>query len=184
MDPAQKAVLSSHRRRRRRRAAITLTLVGLVMVGTFTYAAAYFQGWVGFGTPKPVASRACQAAAPAKVVTPGAVTMNVFNATNRNGLAASVAKSLRRQGFKVHTIANDPLGKSIAGVGEVRHGPPGAAGATLAASTLPGATVILDSRTDETVDIVLGDRFSALRTLPKGATSKAAKPAPAPSPSC
>ena len=185
MDHAQKAVVSSHRRRQRRRAAVTLTLVGLVMIGTFAYAAAYFQGWVAFGTPPPVASPACRTAAPAKVVTPGAVTINVYNATNRNGLAASVAKSLRRQGFKVHTIANDPRGKDIAGVGEVRHGPPGAAGATLAALTLPGATVVLDDRTDTTVDIVLGDRFSALRTLPKGATSRSTKPtAPAPSPSC
>lgn len=184
MDHAQRTMLSSHRRRQRRRAAITLTLVGLVLIGTFTYAAAYFQGWVAFGTPQPVASPACQAAAPAKVVAPGAVTINVYNATSRNGLAASVAKSLRRQGFKVHTIANDPLGKQIAGVGEVRHGQSGAAGATLAALALPGATDVLDGRTDDAVDVVLGDRFSALRTLPKGATSKAATPAPAPSPSC
>ena len=85
MDHAQRTVLSSHRRRQRRRAAVTLTLVGLVMVGTFAYAAAYFQGWVAFGTPPPVASPACQVAAPAKVVTPGAVTINVYNATNRKG---------------------------------------------------------------------------------------------------
>jgi LytR cell envelope-related transcriptional attenuator len=184
VDHAQRTVVSSHRRRQRRRATITLTFVVLAMIGTFAYAAAYFQGWVAFGTPPPVASPACQVAAPAKVVTPGAVTINVYNATNRNGLAASVAKSLRRQGFKVHTIANDPLGKQIAGVGEVRHGQPGATGAKLAALSLPGATVILDYRTDDTVDLVLGDRFSALRTLPKGATSQATKPAPLPSQSC
>ena len=185
MDHPQKTLVSSHRRRQRRRAAITLTFVGLAMIGTFTYAAAYFQGWVAFGTPPPVASPACQSAAPAKVLAPGAVTINVYNATSRDGLAASVAKSLRRQGFKVHTIANDPLGKDIGGVGEVRHGPPGAAGATLAALTIPGATVVLDDRANTTVDVVLGNRFSALRTLPKGATSRSTKPpAPAPSPSC
>ena len=185
MDHAQRAVMSSHRRRQRRRAAITLTFVILAMIGTFSYAAAYFQGWVAFGTPPPVASPACQPAAPAKALAPGAVTINVYNATNRDGLATSVAKSLRRQGFKVHTIANDPLAKNVAGVGEVRHGPTGAAGATLAALTLPGAAVVLDDRTDNTVDIVLGDRFSALRTLPKGATSQSTKPtAPVPSPSC
>ena len=153
------------------------------MIGTFAYAAAYFQGWVAFGTPPPVTSPACQPAAPAKALTPGAVTINVYNATSRGGLAASVAKSLRRQGFKVHTIANDPLGKNVAGIGEVRHGQPGAAGATLTALTLPGAAVVLDDRTDSTVDIVLGDRFSAI-TLPKGASSKATTPAPAPTPSC
>ena len=184
MDQAKRNVASSHRSRQRRRAAITLSFVTLAMIGTFAYAAAYVQGWVAFGTP-PAASAACQAAAPAKALTPGVVTINVYNATSRDGLAASVAKSLRRQGFKVHTIANDPLGKNIAGVGEVRHGPPGAAGATLAALTLPGAAVVPDDRIDNTVDIVLGNRFSALRTLPKGASSRSTKPtAPAPSPSC
>jgi uncharacterized membrane protein (DUF485 family) len=184
VDHAQRTVLSSHRSRQRRRAAITLTVVGLVMVGTFAYAAAYFQGWVAVGTPPPAASPACQVAAPAKVMTPGAVAINVYNATNRDGLAASVAKSLRRQGFRVLTIANDPLGKQIDGVGEVRHGQPGATGAKLAALSVPGAAVVLDDRTDDTVDIVLGNRFSALRTLPKGAPSRAAKPTPAPTPSC
>mgnify|MGYP001793279794 CR=1 FL=1 len=90
MDPAQKAVLSSHRRRRRRRAAITLTLVGLVMVGTFTYAAAYFQGWVGFGTPKPVPSRACQAAAPPKGVPRRRAALTTLHATHPNARAGAV----------------------------------------------------------------------------------------------
>ena len=157
MDHPQRTVVSGFRRRKRRRAAITLTLVGLVMVGTFAYAAAYFQGWVAFGTPQPSASPACQVAAPAKALTPAAVTINVYNATNREGLAASVAKSLRGQGFKVHTIANDPLGKQIAGVGEVRHGQRGSASARLTAmcrlgtaidtpTRLPGAKCIARTR--------------------------------------
>jgi len=154
------------------------------MIGTFAYAAAYFQGWVAFGTPQPSASPACQVAAPAKALTPGAVTINVYNATNRDGLAASVAKSLRGQGFKVHKIANDPLGKQIAGVGEVRHGQQGRAGAKLTALRLPGARVVLDERADDTVDLVLGNTFSALRTPPKVASAKASKPAPVPTKSC
>ncbi len=181
----QETGVSIHRRRQRRRAAITLTIVFLMLAATFGYAAAFVQGWVGGKTVKTVANAACQAALGAQPVTPHAVTINVYNATNRDGLATSVAKSLRRQGFKVHTIANDPLAKKLSGVGEVRHGPTGAAGATLAAMTLPGAAVVLDDRTDNTVDIVLGDRFSALRTLPKGTTSQSTKPtAPVPSASC
>jgi LytR cell envelope-related transcriptional attenuator len=175
---------SIHRRRRRRRAAITLTLVGLMMVGTFAYAAAYFQGWVGTRTPKPVASGACQVATPAQALKPSAVTINVYNATNRSGLAASVAKSLRAQGFKVGKVANDPLGKSIAGVGEVRHGQTGAAGATLAATRLSGAKVVPDERADATVDLVLGNAFTTLRAPPKVAPSKATKSTPSPTASC
>lgn len=184
MVSMQESAVSVHRRRRRRRAAITLTLVGLTMLGTFAYAAAYFQGWVGGTVPKPVASPACRVATPAKALTPGAVTINVYNATNRKGLAASVAKSLRTQGFKIGKVANDPLDKVIAGVGEVRHGQIGARGATLAAARLSGAKVVRDQRTDATVDLVLGNRFTTLGVPPKVTPVKATKPTPSPTGSC
>jgi len=177
---------SIHRRRRRRRAAITMTLVALVMLGAFTYAAAYFQGWVGKAVPKPVASAACQPAGPVKALTPSAVTLNVYNSTGRVGLAASVAKSLRTLGFKVVDVANDPLGRPISGVGEIRRGPTGAAAAALAATRLTGAKLVLDNRTDSSVDLVLGTTFKALSVPPKIAPPKPSKPAPSkptPSPS-
>jgi len=171
---------SVHRRRRRRRAAITLTLVALVMLGTFTYAAAYFQGWVGTRAPKIVPSPSCQPATPVEALTPQAVKVNVYNSTDRANLAASVAKSLRTQGFKVVDVANDPLGKPISGVGEIRSGSAGAAGATLVAARLAGAKVVVDSRTDATVDLVLGMSFKALTVPPKVAPTKPGKPAATP----
>jgi hypothetical protein len=134
-----------------------------MMAGTFVYAAAYFQGWVGLGPTNAAASTACQTDTPTQALTLDTVTVNVYNATNRDGLARSVAKSLRTQGFKIGEVANDPLGKELLGVGEVRHGKLGAEVATLAAMRLPGAKVVLDKRTDDSVDLVLGNRFSALR---------------------
>jgi len=179
---------SIHRRRRRRRAAITLTLVALLLIGTFTYAAAYFQGWVGTAAPKIVASPPCQAATPVEALTPRAVTVNVYNSTDRAGLAASVAKALRTQGFKVVDVANDPLGRPISSVGEIRSGSDGTAAATLVAARLRGAKVVLDNRTDATVDLVLGKTFKVLTVPPKVAPTKPSKPAatptPTPSPSC
>jgi hypothetical protein len=165
---------SIYRRRRHRRTALTLTVVALLMLGTFIYAAAYYQGRVGNrAAPKAPPSLGCQTLAPAQALTPRAVTINVYNATDRSGLAASVAKSLRTQGFKIAAVANDPLGKSIGGVGEVRRGRKGAAGATLAAARLSGAKVVRDGRTDDTVDLVLGNTFTALSTPPKVAPPKA-----------
>ena len=184
MEYLQESGASIHRRRRRRRAAITLTIVGLVMVGTFAYAAAYFQGWVGTRSSSAPTSPTCQAVTPGQALTPSAVTINVYNATNRAGLAASVAKSLRTQGFKVAKVTNDPVGKTIDSVGEVRHGPTGAAGATLAATRLSGAKVVTDERTDNTVDVVLGNKFTALSAPPKVAPLKATKPTPSPTNSC
>ena len=187
MDHSQKTVVSSYRRRKRRRATITLSLVGLVMVGTFTYAAAYFQGWVAAARPSSLASPPCQAADAADAadaLTPSTVTINVYNATDRNGLARSVAKSLRTQGFNIGEIANDPLGKRIVGVGEVRHGQLGTADANLVAKRLPGAKVVLDKRTDDSVDLVLGNRFSALRAPAGVVQTHATKPTTPPTPRC
>lgn len=173
---------SIHRRRRRRRAAITLTLVALLLIGTFTYAAAYFQGWVGTRAPTTAASPSCQPTGPVQALTPRAVTVNVYNSTDRAGLAASVAKALRTQGFKVVDVANDPLGRPISGVGEIRSGSDGAAAAALVAARLAGAKVVLDNRTDATVDLVLGKTFKLLSVPPKVAPTKPSKPAATPTP--
>jgi hypothetical protein len=187
MGHSQRTRVSSYRGRKRRRATITLSLVSLMMVGTFAYAAAYFQGWVAAAPPSSVASPPCQAADPADAsaaLTPAAVTFNVYNATNRDGLARSVAKSLRTQGFKIGEIANDPLVKRIVGVGEVRHGQLGTTGATLVAKRLPGVKLVLDKRTDDSVDLVLGNRFSALRAPTDVVQTHATKPTTSARPPC
>lgn len=191
MDYAQQPAVLIYHRRRQRRAAITLLIVSLMMLGSFAYAAAYFQGWVGDGAPNAEASSDCQVVTRAQALKASTVTINVYNATDRQGLAASVARSLRTQGFKVSAVANDPLEKQIAGIGEVRRGRTGAAGAALVATRLPGVRVVLDKRGDATVDVVLGNKFTSLRapsTAVPGATGKvisanATKPKPKPSPS-
>ena len=184
VDYVQGSGGSIRRRRQRRRAAVTLTFVGLMMAGTFVYAAAYFQGWVGLAPNKAAASTSCQTVTPTQALTLDTVTVNVYNATNRDGLARSVAKSLRTQGFKIGEIANDPLGRPLLGVGEVRHGKLGAKVAALAALRLPGAKVVLDKRTDDSVDLVLGNRFSALH-VPSGVVkAKGTSPSAPPPQSC
>ena len=60
----------------------------------------------------------------------------------------------------------------------------GAAGATLAATRLLGAKVVPDGRTDDTVDLVLGNKFTALSAPPKIAPLKTAKPTLSPTNSC
>lgn len=195
MNHLEESGASIHRRRRRRRALITLTIVPALLISSFVYAAAYVQGWVGANRGKPVTNAACDEVA-TRIVTPGMVSINVYNATSRDGLAASVAELLQAQGFKVDKVGNDPLGRSILGVGEVRRGPTGASGATLVATRLRGVNVVSDNRTDTTVDIVLGNRYRALSPAPKvkpetvaeGGRSKtagvAASRTPRPTPSC
>ena len=153
-----------------------MTCVIVLCLGTVVYAASYVEGWVGDPTPASAGNASCVGAS--KAVTPGEVTVNVYNTTSRAGLAATVAGLLQKQGFKVATVDNDPLGKSIPGVGEIRHGPSGLEGAALAAKRLPGARVVQDYRMDASVDLVVGASFKALTVPPRVAVSKVAQPTP------
>jgi hypothetical protein len=106
------------------------------------------------------------------------VTINVYNSTARTGLAASAASELQKQGFDVATIDNDPLGKTLLGVGEIRYGQSGLESALLASKRLPGSKLVLDYRMDASVDMVVGKQFSAVKVPPKVAPSKKAVSAP------
>jgi hypothetical protein len=162
MDYLHESAASIYRRRRRRRAVITLSIVSVLLLSTVLYAASYVQGWIGGSPPKAVASASCVAVTSKKAVTPKDVTINVYNATDRLGIAASVARSLQKQGFNVATIDNDPLGKTLLSPGEIRYGPSGAAGAALAAARLQGASGVQDARPDASVDFVLGNTYKRL----------------------
>jgi hypothetical protein len=108
---------------------------------------------------------------------PATVTVNVYNATDRAGLAARTAADLKTRGFGIGKIANDPLGKSLTNVAEVRYGPAGKANAQLMVYYVPGATLVLDKRTDTTVDLVLGTKFKAVAPQ-KAVDAALAKPVP------
>lgn len=168
MDYLHESGVSIYRRRRRQRAVITLACVILLLLGTVAYAASYVQGWVGNTAPKAVANASCTNPA----LKPSRVTINVYNASNRTGLAATVARALEKQGFKVATVDNDPLGKTLLGVGEIRAGQSGAAGAVLLVKRLSGARTMQDDRMDASVDIVLGVKFKALRVPPRAPVVK------------
>jgi LytR cell envelope-related transcriptional attenuator len=175
----QESADTIYHRRRRWRAVITLTFVSSMLVATVLYAASYVQGWVGANDPRPVVAAACSKPASNRPVTPGRVTINIYNTTARAGLAALVADGMRKQGFKVAAVDNDPLGMWIEGVGEIRHGQTGEAGAILAGARLPGARIVEDDRTDATVDLVLGNKFTALTAPPNGVGQSVVLPRPA-----
>jgi hypothetical protein len=102
------------------------------------------------------------------------VTVTVYNATDRDGLAARVAAQLAKRGFRVGTPANDPLGRKIPEPAEVRFGRTGAGAALRVGAQVAGAVPRVDGRADARVDLVLGDGFRRLRTVERAAA--AAKP--------
>ncbi|KRE56292.1 LytR C-terminal domain-containing protein [Phycicoccus sp. Soil748] len=160
---------SSSRRARRRRALITLGLVALMLFFAFWYAYSYFEA--SDGRPSTATKPTCTTTA-APALTPAGVTVNVYNATDRSGLAATTASAVRKRGYRIATVANDPLQKTVSGPAEVRYGTTGRPGARLVLTLVKGAKAVKDSRTDSSVDLVLGDKFTVLAAAAK------AKPSP------
>lgn len=152
-----------------------MTCISLLLLGSVAYAASNVQGWVTNATPKAVVNASCNRNTSSQALKPGDVTINVYNSTAHTGLAVGVARLLGYQGFKIATIDNDPLSRTILGLGEIRHGPSGTAGAILAAARLPGAKLVLDDRMDASVDFVVGDGFRNLTTPPKATVFVAEK---------
>lgn len=112
---------------------------------------------------------ACQAATyvpPAPLHTP----VNVMNGTTQGGFAEQVADELRKRGFTIGTIGNDPLRRKIRGTGELRYT---AAGADQVAALRPwelGMNPVLDPslpKDSTEVDFVIGARFVALYDVAK-----------------
>ena len=160
------------RRARRRRALITLGVVTLMLFFAFWYAYSYYQG-----TDKAKAAPSPTCTATSTVRTPAQVTVNVYNATDRTGLAAKTAADVRKRGFKVSTVSNDPLQKNVTGAAEVRYGPTGRESAKLVLTLVKGSKAVKDSRTDSSVDLVLGAKFTALTAPPKATSAAATTPA-------
>ncbi len=122
----------------------------------------------------PKANKPCPVATPTVLPQPTAVTMDVLNSTQRNGLATSTTAALRKAGFKVTSVGNDTSGL-IPGVADIRFGPQGQAAATLLSLYLPGATLVPNARTDAQVEISLGTQFKAVATAAQVKAALAAK---------
>lgn len=145
-----------------------LTVVVAVLLLAGAGAAAW---WFGVRSAPGASVTACPtAAAPAAAASAVApvgasrVTVNVFNATGRTGLATTVATAMRSRHFVVAKVANDPLARTVAGPAEVRAGPSGRSAAVTVASQVKGAVLVPDRRKDATVDLVIGATYTTLRT--------------------
>lgn len=117
------------------------------------------------------------------VPSPQAVTVNVYNATDKSGLAARTADELKKRGFVVSKVGNAPsaLDKKVTNTAQILSGPAGVGAATLLGSQVAGSTASVDSRTDNTVDFVIGDAWSNLLDPTQAAAALAAATKPSPS---
>lgn len=93
---------------------------------------------------------------------PAAVKVNVYNATGTSGLASKTASALEKRGFVVADVANDPVGKPITGVGQIRYGPKAEKQAQVLLLYVPGAELVQLDRKGRKVDLSTGDAFTGL----------------------
>lgn len=164
------------RTKRRRRRMIMAGAAGLVLIG----AGAYGIGSLIGAPSQASAAGSCSAkandaaAANAAVADLQTVTvagqlpaaaqikLNVYNSTNRRGLAASTATVLKQRGFAIGKVTNDPLKANLTVAAEVRGASANALAMRVVAAEVIGSELRADGRADGTVDLVLGAGFTAL----------------------
>jgi LytR cell envelope-related transcriptional attenuator len=114
-------------------------------------------------------------------VPPTSITVNVYNATDRKGLAARVAAELTKRRFRVGKVDNDPLERKVTGVAEVRASQAGDGAARTVGAHAGEVVAVPDQRKNASVDLVVGARFTALRTPAQAKAALVPTPAPRPS---
>ncbi|MYY82989.1 LytR family transcriptional regulator [Streptomyces sp. SID335] len=141
------------------------------------------------------ASRDCARAADASrtsqqrqkpLPTPKQITVNVYNATPRGGLAKNTAGELKKRGFTIGKVGNatKAYDKKVKGTGLLL----GARSATDTAlpvlgTQLAGAEHRSDARRSGEVDLVIGDKFKNLTKKEDADKALAALAKPEPTPS-
>jgi LytR cell envelope-related transcriptional attenuator len=159
-------------RKRRRRRTVGAALGGLLVVGVGAYGlvslvTAPEQNAAAAGC-KPGSAQALTARDQAKNASGVNVTqftLNVYNSTDRKGLAARTAAELKARGFAIGQVTNDPLKTKLTVAAQVRGA--GASNSELreVAAEVQGAQIQTDSRNDPSIDIVLGSTFNTLASV-------------------
>ncbi|MFJ5778595.1 LytR C-terminal domain-containing protein [Streptomyces sp. NPDC093094] len=184
-------------RRPRRRGRIALAVVASVAVlGTAGWGTLQlidvFSG--GDGDRASAAGSAADCAAGAsptprvaeRLPAPRLITVNVFNATTRQGLAKQTADELKKRGFRIGDVGNAAAqyDKKVKGTGLLL-GPASARNTSLTvlAAQLTGAEHRTEAaRKGATLDLIIGDRFRTLTAKADADRALAALAAPEPTP--
>jgi hypothetical protein len=159
--------------RRGARRSPAVLLVAVVVTAALLAGAWWWSQRSGTEEVSAAPTPSCPAPSPTPAVVPAsAVKVNVYNATEKRGLASQVATQLRKRGFHVKKVDNDPLDRTVTGAAEVRSSALGVGAArTVTAQVAPAGqvgaaaavTAVPDQRKDATVDLVLGAAWTGLR---------------------
>ncbi|MET8013094.1 LytR C-terminal domain-containing protein [Streptomyces sp. NPDC005271] len=130
----------------------------------------------------PKADRPARTALPK----PAQITVNVYNATPRSGLAKDTADELKKRGFKIGEVGNASAtyDKKVKAPGMLLGAPTAAQGAfDVLRTQLAGAQTKNDARKGKDIDLIIGSGFKNLAKQKDAdkALAALAKPSPAPS---
>ncbi|MFJ4690771.1 LytR C-terminal domain-containing protein [Streptomyces sp. NPDC088766] len=121
---------------------------------------------------------------PAVLPRPAQITVNVFNATTRSGLAKTTADELKKRGFRIGEVGNagPQYDKKVTGTG-VLLGP--AASLNTSLPVLATQLTAAERRTDAArkgtaIDLIIGNGFKALTGRPEATRELTALAAPKP----
>ena len=164
-------------RRRRRRgrlvlaAVATVAVLGLIGWGTLQLIDVFTGGGKKASAAGPKAdcstrvSASPKASASASVPKPAEITVNVYNATTRSGLAKTTADELQKRGFKIGNVGNasKDFDKKVKGAG-ILLGPTAALNTSLPvlSTQVAAAEKRTDTRKGTDVDLIIGDGFTSL----------------------
>lgn len=120
---------------------------------------------------------------------PRQVTVNVYNATPRSGLAKAAADELKKRGFTIGKVGNatPEYDKKVHGTAVLVGGPTAHEGYFRVLGTqVAGTQLKTDTRSTADIDLIIGTAFTTLSPKKDAdvALAAMAEPAPAPSPSC
>ncbi|MET8679078.1 LytR C-terminal domain-containing protein [Streptomyces sp. NPDC004647] len=117
---------------------------------------------------------------------PAEITVNVYNATPRSGLAKQTADELKKRGFKIGKVGNAPAtyDKKVKGSGMLLGARKADDGQFKVLGTqLAGATTQADRRKGEDIDLIIGDAFKTLSEKKSADQALVALSNPSPEPS-
>ncbi|MEU1407580.1 LytR C-terminal domain-containing protein [Streptomyces sp. NPDC005728] len=163
----------------------SVTALGLIGWGTLQLIDVFTGGdkkTSGAGAKADCRTKASPAAETRALPRPGEITVNVYNATARTGLAKGTADELKKRGFKVGDVGNasKEFDKKVKGTG-ILLGPASALNTSLPvlATQLAGAERRTDAaRKGTALDLIIGDGFKNLtqRTAADQALVKLTEP--------
>ncbi|WP_307714647.1 LytR C-terminal domain-containing protein [Streptomyces sp. V4I23] len=183
------------RRRRNRRRVVFAVVAVVVALGLVGWGTVQLVDAFTGGSQKSTAGakRKCE---PAPTVSaappppkPRQVTVNVYNATPRSGLAKAAADELKKRGFTIGKVGNatPEYDKKVPGTAVLLGGPTAHEGSFRVLGTqLVGTQLKTDTRETADIDLIIGTAYKALEPKKNADTALAAmaEPAPAPSATC